>query len=111
MMRSLFSGVSGLKIHQSKMDVIGNNIANVNTVGFKANTVTFADVFYQTTQKAAGANVGSFVLIICVTFFSPVCGWVWGTISSYTILMRNLDKYVHLKHGNGMGRLMKARLR
>lgn len=56
MMRSLFSGVSGLKVHQTKMDVIGNNIANVNTVGFKASSVTFADVFYQTTQSASGPN-------------------------------------------------------
>ncbi len=56
MMRSLFSGVSGLKVHQTKMDVIGNNISNVNTVGFKSSTVTFADVFYQTTQNASGPN-------------------------------------------------------
>ena len=35
MMRSLYSGVSGLKVHQTKMDVIGNNISNVNTVGFR----------------------------------------------------------------------------
>lgn len=56
MMRSLFSGVSGLKVHQTKMDVIGNNISNVNTVGFKASSVTFADVFYQTTQSASGPN-------------------------------------------------------
>ena len=56
MMRSLYSGVSGLKVHQTKMDVIGNNIANVNTVGFKASTVNFSDVFYQTTQSASGAN-------------------------------------------------------
>lgn len=56
MMRSLFSGVSGLKVHQTKMDVIGNNIANVNTVGFKSSSVTFTDVFYQTTQSATGPN-------------------------------------------------------
>lgn len=56
MMRALFSGVSGLKVHQEKMDVIGNNIANVNTIGFKSSTVTFSDVFYQTTQSASGAN-------------------------------------------------------
>lgn len=56
MMRSLFSGVSGLKVHQTKMDVIGNNIANVNTVGFKGSTVNFSDIFYQTTQNATGAN-------------------------------------------------------
>lgn len=56
MMRSLFSGVSGLKVHQTKMDVIGNNISNVNTIGFKSSSVTFADVFYQTTQNASGPN-------------------------------------------------------
>lgn len=56
MMRSLFSGVSGLTSHQTKMDVIGNNIANVNTVAFKASTVTFNEVFYQTTQIASGPN-------------------------------------------------------
>lgn len=56
MMRSLYSGVSGLRIHQAKMDVIGNNIANVNTVGFKSSSVTFSDVFYQTTQSATGPN-------------------------------------------------------
>jgi flagellar hook protein FlgE len=56
MMRSLYSGVSGLKTHQTKMDVIGNNIANVNTVGYKSQSVTFQDVMYQTTQAASGAN-------------------------------------------------------
>lgn len=55
-MRSLYSGVSGLKTHQTKMDVIGNNIANVNTVGFKSSSVLFKDVLYQTTQSATGAN-------------------------------------------------------
>ncbi len=56
MMRSLYSGVAGLKTHQTKMDVIGNNIANVNTVGFKSSSVTFSDIMYQTTQHASGAN-------------------------------------------------------
>lgn len=56
MMRSLYSAVSGLKVHQTKMDVIGNNIANVNTVGFKASSVRFSDIYYQTTQAATGAN-------------------------------------------------------
>lgn len=59
MMRSLFSGVSGLKVHQTKMDVIGNNIANVNTVGFKSSRVSFTDVFYQTTQAASGPNAAT----------------------------------------------------
>lgn len=56
MMRSLYSGVSGLKTHQSKMDVIGNNIANVNTVAFKSSSVTFSDLMYQTTASATGPN-------------------------------------------------------
>ena len=59
MMRSLYSGVAGLKTHQIKMDVIGNNIANVNTVGFKSSTVLFQDVLYQTTQSATGANAAT----------------------------------------------------
>lgn len=56
MMRSMFSGVSGLKVHQTKMDVIGNNIANVNTVGYKSQRVTFSDVFSQTIQGASSAS-------------------------------------------------------
>lgn len=56
MMRSLYSGVAGLKTHQTKMDVIGNNIANVNTVGFKSSAVNFADTFYQTMSSATGPN-------------------------------------------------------
>lgn len=57
MMRSMFSGVSGLKAHQAKMDVIGNNIANVNTVGFKGQTVSFQEVFAQTI-KGGGSPQG-----------------------------------------------------
>ena len=56
MLRSLYSGVSGMKVHQSKMDVIGNNIANVNTVGFKSSQVTFSDVLYQTSAAASGPD-------------------------------------------------------
>lgn len=56
MMRSLYSGVSGLKVHQTKMDVIGNNISNVNTVGFKSSSVVFSDVLYQTSSPATGPN-------------------------------------------------------
>ncbi len=56
MMRSLYSGVSGLRVHQTKMDVIGNNIANVNTTAYKSQSVTFSEVFYQTTQVASGPN-------------------------------------------------------
>lgn len=59
-MRSLFSGVSGLKAHQTGMDVIGNNIANVNTTGFKSSRTTFADTLSQTLTGASapGDTVG-----------------------------------------------------
>ena len=56
MMRSLFSGVAGLKTHQTRMDVIGNNIANVNTTAYKSQNMVFSDLLYQTTQSASGAN-------------------------------------------------------
>lgn len=59
MMRSMFSGVTGLKVHQTKMDVIGNNIANVNTVGFKSSSVNFSDILYQTTSSATGPNTST----------------------------------------------------
>lgn len=56
MMRSMFSGVSSLKAHQLRMDVIGNNIANVNTVGFKASNVTFAEMYSQTLAGASSST-------------------------------------------------------
>ena len=59
MVRSLYSGVSGLTTHQTRMDVIGNNIANVNTYGFKASRVTFRDIYYQTAVGET-AGTGSF---------------------------------------------------
>ncbi len=58
MMRSMYSGVSGLKAHQLKMDIIGNNIANVNTVGFKGQRVTFQEVFSQTIKGAGSPQEG-----------------------------------------------------
>ncbi|HNX58920.1 MAG TPA: flagellar hook protein FlgE [Spirochaetota bacterium] len=60
MMRSLFSGVAGLKNHQTRMDVIGNNISNVNTYGFKTSRVSFQDMLSQTIAGAAKPeeNVG-----------------------------------------------------
>lgn len=56
MMRSLFSGVAGLRTHQTRMDVIGNNIANVNTTAYKSQNMVFSDLLYQMTQAASGAN-------------------------------------------------------
>lgn len=58
MMRSLYSGVTGLRSHQTKMDVIGNNIANVNTIGFKSSRVVFQDIFSQTIAPASAPATG-----------------------------------------------------
>lgn len=56
MVRSMLSGVSGMRTHQAKMDVIGNNIANVNTYGFKSGRMTFRDVYYQTSSSGSTAS-------------------------------------------------------
>ena len=56
MLRSMWSGVSGLKTHQVEMDVIGNNIANVNTTGYKSKAMTFKDTLYQTMSNATAAT-------------------------------------------------------
>lgn len=58
-MRSMFAGVVGLRVHQTRMDVIGNNVANVNTVGFKTSRVTFQDLFSQTLRGGSTATAGS----------------------------------------------------
>ena len=56
MVRSLYSGVTGMRAHQTRLDVIGNNIANVNTYGFKSSTVTFRDLYYQSMRGAAAGD-------------------------------------------------------
>src|SRR5690625_996037 len=56
MMRSLFAGVAGLTSHQTRMDVIGNNIANVNTIGYKKSRVTFQDMLSQTLQSGSAPS-------------------------------------------------------
>ncbi len=58
MMRSLFAGVSALRNHQVRMDVIGNNIANVNTIGYKAQSVTFKEQLAQTLRGAGAPERG-----------------------------------------------------
>ncbi|MBE3598019.1 MAG: flagellar hook-basal body complex protein [Limnochordaceae bacterium] len=58
MLRSLFSGVSGMRTHQLDMDVIADNIANVNTTGFKASRMTFKEVYSQL-LKGARAPLGN----------------------------------------------------
>lgn len=59
MMKSLYSGVAGMKTHNQRMDVIGNNISNVNTTAFKGSTVTFKDVYYQTKASASSGDATS----------------------------------------------------
>ena len=56
MVRSMIAGVAGLKTHQSKLDVIGNNIANVNTWGFKSSSFNFADSMYSTSINGSAGN-------------------------------------------------------
>lgn len=58
MLRSLYSGVSGMKNLQTKMDVVSNNIANVNTVGFKSSRITFQDIMSQTVNNATAPGNG-----------------------------------------------------
>ena len=58
-MRSLFAGVAGLKSHQTRMDVIGNNISNINTIGFKSSRVTFSDMLSQTASSASAPSASS----------------------------------------------------
>lgn len=58
MLRSLFSGISGLRAHQTMLDVTGNNIANVNTVGFKSSSTQFQDTLSQVLSNAGAAQNG-----------------------------------------------------
>ncbi len=56
MMRALFSGVTGLRTHQTRMDVIGNNISNVNTLGFKKSAANFSDLYSETVSPASAPS-------------------------------------------------------
>ena len=58
MMRSMYSAVSGLGVHQTKMDVIGNNIANVNTIGYKKGQASFQETFSQLIRGAGAPQEG-----------------------------------------------------
>lgn len=96
MIRSLYSAVSGLRGHQTMLDVIGNNIANVNTASFKSSRVIFSDLYYQTLSAASaptattgGTNptqigYGSLVSSIDVI----------NTRSSFQQTSRSLDLYI-----------------
>jgi len=59
MLRAMDSAVAGLRAHQSKLDVIGNNIANVNTFGYKAQSYSFKEAMYQTTTASTGGNANA----------------------------------------------------
>src|SRR2546421_9804857 len=73
MMRSMFSGVAGLRVHQTMMDVVGNNIANVNTAGYKASEVTFQEALTQVMRgPAAGVNPLQLGLGVQVASIDPV---------------------------------------
>lgn len=56
MVRSMFAGISGLRSHQSKLDVLGNNIANVNTWGYKSQSTNFMDSLYTNSSNSTGGN-------------------------------------------------------
>ncbi|MBQ4470602.1 MAG: flagellar hook-basal body complex protein, partial [Synergistaceae bacterium] len=56
MLRSLFTAVTGVRAHQTMLDVTGNNISNANTVGFKKDFTIFADMMYQSNKYASGAG-------------------------------------------------------
>jgi len=109
MMKALYSGVSGMKSHQTKMDVIGNNIANVNTYSFKSQRATFRDVYYQTmkspssgsatrggtnaSQVGYGAQVGSIDTIHSLSGYSPT--------DKATDLYINGEGFFVVKNSNG----------
>lgn len=80
MVRSMYSGVTGMKSHQTKLDVIGNNISNVNTYGFKSSRATFRDVYYQSMRNAAAPTATSGGM-------NPSAVGYGSTISSVDLLM------------------------
>ena len=79
MMRSMYSAVSGLKTHQTKMDVIGNNIANVNTVAFKASNVNFSEIMSENLFTRAGS------------FYIDGAGNLAMTSTGYTVMGWQVD--------------------
>ncbi|MGK9367392.1 flagellar hook protein FlgE [Melioribacter sp. Ez-97] len=84
LLNSLFAGVSGLRNHQSMMDVIGNNISNVNTIGFKGSRVTFSDTFNQfvksgTNPTSTSGGTNSFQIGLGMKINSIDRNWNQGT--------------------------------
>ncbi len=109
MMRSLYSGVSGLRNHQTRMDVIGNNIANVNTVGFKASRTIFQDMYSQNMRAASspGETTGGtnpqqiglgMTLSTIDTLFTRSAAQVTG--NTYDLMIEN-DGFFIVRNGFG----------
>ena len=82
MMRSLWSGVSGLRTHQLEMDVIGNNIANVNTTSHKAQATGFQDILYQTVKEGTGAGQNTATTNISQVGLGTKVGSIYTNITS-----------------------------
>ncbi len=117
MMRSLFAGVAGLQAHQVRMDVIGNNIANVNTTAFKASRVNFADMFSQTltggsrsTSTMGGTNPRQVGLGVAVSTIDVIqtqgSPQMTGEVTDMAIdgegffVLRDGGRYVYTRAGN-----------
>ncbi|MEA4831992.1 MAG: flagellar hook-basal body complex protein [Oscillospiraceae bacterium] len=96
MIRSMFSAVTGLKSHQTMMDVIGNNIANVNTAGFKSSRVLFNDLYYQTLSSASKPSAGMGGVNPSQIGYGAAVGsvQVLNTRSGYKQTSRALDMYI-----------------
>ena len=81
MVKSMFAGVAGLRAHQSKMDVIGNNIANVNTWGYKAANMSFKDAMYQSTSAGSSGSTGCLFNNLTLPPRRPHCVyWLAGSL-------------------------------
>ncbi len=78
MMRSMFAGVSGMRSHQQMMDVIGDNIANVNSTGFKASRVVFQDTLSPADAQRVGGRRGAGAAGAARTR----CRWAWASSSA-----------------------------
>lgn len=96
MLKSLFSGVSGLKSHQTMLDVISNNIANVNTYGYKSSSVQFADIYYQTISGATASSpgVGGSNAMQIGSGTSVAAVKVNASRSSYSQTYNSMDQYI-----------------
>ena len=103
MMRSMFSGVAGLRAHQTMMDVVGNNIANVNTAGYKASEVTFQEALTQV-MRGPGVNVNPLQLGLGVQVagidpvFTQGASQVTGRATDLAI---QGDGFFVIQHGTG----------